>query len=359
MLVVTPAQTASFPFYFQQNGVLFDLEALSFQVFQAGDPPTQLYPAAPGQQQAIDVDAAPGREAIGEYVGTWAVPGGAVEGGYFVRWFWQVLPGGVIYTADVPFDVVTTSAIPVGPMYALPSEMREEGILATGPGSVQTARLLKAIVRASQYIEKITRRFFEARPLTVRVDGSRSGALLLEIPIVAVTSLLWSETRLTLASVPIESNSYRIYNRHLQGLTQPDDRAMPRIELYGIDNYVRSFVDGGAFFPGGKQNIQIDGVFGYTEPDGTPFGRTPDAIREATMRLAMKYAMRLGDKSAQEEASLAGRVLSESTRDQSVTYAALSSMTGSAGVGIGAFTGDPAIDSILLQYLAPPKVAVA
>jgi hypothetical protein len=92
-------------------------------------------------------------------------------------------------------------------------------------------------------------------------------------------------------------------------------------------------------------------VFGYTEPDGSPAGRTPEMIRHATKLLVMRDLPLLASTDQREDAQRRFRLTSERTRDQSYTLEALKLH--------GAFTGDPEIDNILVAFVRPPDLGAA
>ena len=104
-------------------------------------------------------------------------------------------------------------------------------------------------------------------------------------------------------------------------------------------------------WPRGSQNITLRGVFGYTEPDGSPSGKTPDLIRHATKLLVMRELPLLGNADQREDAQRRYRLTSERTRDQSYTLEALKLH--------GAFTGDPEIDNLLVAFVRPADVGAA
>jgi len=104
-------------------------------------------------------------------------------------------------------------------------------------------------------------------------------------------------------------------------------------------------------WPRGQQNVEARGVFGYTEPDGSPTGRTPELIRRVTMLLVLRELPLLGDVDAREDAQRRFRLTSERTRDQSYTLEALRLH--------GAFTGDPEIDNVLVAFMRPPDLGAA
>jgi hypothetical protein len=103
-------------------------------------------------------------------------------------------------------------------------------------------------------------------------------------------------------------------------------------------------------FPKGVGNIIASGYWGYTEPDGTFMGRTPFAIRRATMLLVLRNLSLLGSGDSSTKSQW--RILEERTRDQSYRLAPL------ASIGV-ILTGDPEIDLLLARYRRPAGLGAA
>ena len=130
-------------------------------------------------------------------------------------------------------------------------------------------------------------------------------------------------------------------------------RENPKIELVQLDttyyNYVPVFQTG-LNWPIGTQNVKINGIFGYTDPDGTSWGKTPDAIAEACKMLVIRNHAKLADP-ARDEWLRRSFITSERTRDQAISLADPSTR------GLATrFTGDPEIDQILAAYSRPPAM---
>ncbi len=113
------------------------------------------------------------------------------------------------------------------------------------------------IPRAQAQVERVTGRIFEPRAMTLTVNGSGTSWLHFGNPIIAITSIAEDGTL-------VDADGYIIHNRHLSGVTSPDDRIDPTVELYAD-----------AFEPGersvwseGVGNYEITGIFGYTDWDG-------------------------------------------------------------------------------------------
>ncbi|KKL22048.1 hypothetical protein LCGC14_2439310, partial [marine sediment metagenome] len=101
------------------------------------------------------------------------------------------------------------------------------------------------------------------------------------------------------------------------------------------------------------------GVFGYTDADGTPLGDTPVLLQHATKLLVLRDLPKLSDCDAREDAQRRWRLLAEKTSEQSYRLADISSRGSSAHVAVGAFSGDPEIDSVLVQFMRPPAMGSA
>jgi hypothetical protein len=342
----------AFVFYHAVHGILRDLAALSFQVFDVSTEakklaPLQVIPATLGERQAVAVDGAE-HLGTGRYAPLVDIPEDEAAGAHEIRWFWQYTGESAEREARQDFDVADAVPPLPGALYCLPSDLRAEGL----PSSTSDVRAMLAIGLASAYIERVTGRYFEPRYTPeLFLDGRNASSLLLNEPVIALESLAFDSAVLTFSEISVESGGYKVYNRHLSGLVQPDDRQNPRIDLYGIETSAgRGSILAGRF-PRGSQNVQVAGVFGYTEADGTPFGRTPALLRYCAQMLALRNIPRL-TSSARTEARDRPYVASESTREQSVSY----NRPASASAGI---TGDSEIDTLLLQFRRPFALGAA
>lgn len=347
MLIVSPGQSVGpgLPgpvFLFQSaDGAARDLFSLTYAIDDVtGSVPVEV--VAPTVVD-VDVDSA-ARIGVGAYAVTWAVPMGASPGPWRIRWSWVAEEGGVERACIVGFEV-----FPIAPsrvVYGRPSTLRTK-LPSTGPNAVSNAAIIEELEAAAVAIERFTRRQFYPVFKQLRLDGRSPGVLILWEPIIAVDSIeiragyspyvLWTH----------EAALWRVYNRHLTGMINPDDRNNPRIEFptewSRVDGTIQRTRRRGGFGRG-QQNVIVNGWFGYTEADGSPFGKTPVEIE------------RIGGLMVLDSLGAAGtggwRLKSESTREQSVTY-------GNAGGSsnafqyTGAFTGNPAIDNVLVAYRAP------
>ena len=102
-------------------------------------------------------------------------------------------------------------------------------------------------------------------------------------------------------------------------------------------------------FPQAAQNVRVQGLFGYTDPDGSPLGGTPAGIRKALMLLVQRNLPSLACETEGFDARFANRVISMETRDQKIAFA-------SKGLGEGGYTGDIEIDGLLSLYARPLRL---
>lgn len=247
------------------------------------------------------------------------------------------------------------------PVFALVSDLRDEGVTVTALPDVRARHLL---MLASLEVVRFTGRTFGPRYLSSMRDGRGGSILQLEEPIIAVEELVvGADSAIDTTTAPIDRVAYRVYNRHVsEGLLQPDDRENPKLEFRGYASLPRvtSYIDG-ARFTEGQQNVRVSGVFGYTEFDGSPTGGVPPLITRATMLLVARLSPLIGDPNSGIGDSTSWKVVEEQTRDQRVRFADLGSTAAAkSGTSLrGAFTGDPEIDTILASYARGPRFAAA
>jgi hypothetical protein len=247
--------------------------------------------------------------------------------------------------------------------YASLEDLRNEGL----PTSVPDARAILGLARATAMIDQVTRQWFEPRTRAFKLDANPGRDLWFEVPVIAPTGIALFDETIDLADLVV-------YNRHLtQGLTAPDDRANPRI-AWRQANYagteltrrISAYDDGSRRWYEDRQIVTVSGVFGYTDlgvgvPPGetvagsqipTTYGETPELIRYAALRLAMRFAYTIGSGLGTDLRNQA-RLMSETTRDQSYSL-------GGAGVGDNSYgiTGDLEVDNILMGFMAPIGVGV-
>lgn len=213
-------------------------------------------------------------------------------------------------------------------MYATALDLRAEGVTAA---EASDARLELLLAEASSLIDRVTGWFFEPRLLTLTLSGRGAPSIELPVPPIRVDRLLLGTMELSL---------------------DPS-------ELLVVGAPVQPGFDGPRFtrrhgrtFPRGHGNVVAEGLWGFTEYDGTPTGRTPPAIRRATMLLVLRSMAPLSDD-ASFEARSRWRIIEERTRDQSYRLDPARSATA------GNFTGDPEVDALLAPYVRPTPIGAA
>jgi hypothetical protein len=200
-------------------------------------------------------------------------------------------------------------------VYASLEDARSEGVTASEAGDVRLTTLLD---EATRTIDAVTGWFFEPRTLEFRLDGR--GSRVLETPV-----------------PPLRLDAVADEWGPIEGATILDGAPV-------LPGFVGGRL-GGAYFPKGRSNIRVRGLWGYTEADGTPLGRTPPAIRRACLLLALRGLAPLNDERSFDARSR-WRIVEERTRDQSYR------LGGWAGAG-PSLTGDPEVDTLLAPYVRP------
>lgn len=207
-------------------------------------------------------------------------------------------------------------------MYASVADLRAEGVTAT---EASDARLELLLDEASRLIDRVTGWFFEPRLLTLRLSGR--GVPTIELP---VPSIRLDRLTLGLSELPLDAEHLLVVGAPVQpGFDTP----------YLTRRHGR--------FPRGHGNVVAEGLWGFTEDDGTPTGRTPPAIRRATMLLVLRNLAPLADD-ASLEARSRWRIIEERTRDQSYKLDSTKAAAASASL-----TGDPEVDALLALYVRP------
>jgi hypothetical protein len=204
--------------------------------------------------------------------------------------------------------------------------MRDEGVTEH---QASDDRLLALLSEASGIIDRICGWFFESRQLRYLLDGRGTPSIEPPAPPIRI------------GLIKIDGATFAIDDSNLFVIGAPVSNGFdaPRLTLRG------------AIFSRGEGNVVVDGLWGYTEDNGTPEGQTPLAIRRACMLLVLRWLPQLGDQDASNDARLRWRIIEEKTRDQSYKL----DRPGSDF----SLTGDPEIDALLLPYRRPPGLGAA
>jgi len=209
--------------------------------------------------------------------------------------------------------------------YATIEDIRDEGFSIA---EISDERARRALDEASAMIDAVTGQFFAPRALSLVLEGRGAPSLWLPVPILRLDSLVvqgapWSTDEDDLAIVG--------------GPVTPGADGPRLTRHWGV-------------FPRGA-SIRVEGLWGYTEPDGTPRGRTPLAIRRACLLLLTRLASPLAND-ASTDARTQWRIVEERTRDQSIRLADPSARA-------PVLTGDAEIDGLLWPYTRRPGFGAA
>lgn len=211
--------------------------------------------------------------------------------------------------------------------YATVADMRGEGVTEA---MASDARLCALIEEASRVVDHHAGWFFDARQQTFHLDGRGTPTVEPPIPPIALSRLAVGGSDLSL---------------------HPDDLLVVGSPVAPDFHAPRITLRHGRRFPKGSGNVEVEGLCGYTEPDGTPHGRTPLEIRRATMLLVLRLLPPLGDVETASDARSRWRIIEERTRDQSYKLAPDSRAA--------PLSGDPEVDAILARYRRPPGLGAA
>jgi len=141
--------------------------------------------------------------------------------------------------------------------YLTVQDIRDAGIAAS---VASNAAVLAAIKTWQSFVEAACQQWFEARSITMKLDGNDSDMLFFAVPIVSVEYL-----KANGSEDELSTDLYEIYNSR----TYPDDRRNPRIKLIRSEAYRDIFVEpltlGRLKFRKGRRNQEVKGEFGFIE----------------------------------------------------------------------------------------------
>lgn len=274
---------------------------------------------------------------------------------------YKMVAGGPDYIQTIDFEVLDPADWATGMGYVGYLSTRLALADSYVASTVTRQRLHRLIDEFSRRIEQWTGRWFEPRYVKLKKAGQDSPVLLLQQPIIAIEDIyaVWKTTTGE-DTYKYEQYLYKVYNRHLDGFSEEDDRGNPRIELTDVTGTQLPPTTDFAW-PYGNQNIELRGVFGYTDPDFDPnsgqiaIGKTPADLARAVGILAGRAT---SDPTMSDPTTwLSGSIRSMRTRDQSISFGGSSGgSSGGGGGGISDLSGDSLVDSILVKYCQPPAV---
>ena len=332
------------PFFYQEEGLLKDIYALRFEVFRVSG----ATPLVSVTVNTDDCELGGDKLSTGYYIGQLNPTTSSLDvGPYEIVWYYKVESTSSEKVASYRFEILD-------PRYFRFSARFESYV---GSDIVQLAAYdlqdrQRALMEASREVDRLTGRIFFPKYMellhTVRPSSKR---IWLDQPIIGVGEIILESAGVvtgTLSTYELDNQAIRIYNRHLSGLLSPDDRDNSRIAFASIGVPAASIEP--AFFPSGVKNIRIKGAFGYTDPDGSPFGEVPQPLKDVVLYLAFR---RLVDPLGIDPTLTSpGRIRSAKTRDQSISF-------DTSGYSSSSLTGDVRYDQILADYCRPFHVGVA
>ncbi len=205
-------------------------------------------------------------------------------------------------------------------MYASVADLRAEGV---APEMATDERLAGTLAEASAVIDRVTGWFFEPRTMSLQLDGRGTPAMEPPVPPIRID-------RVSVGGVPFELGEFDVEGAPVQPWFVAPSLRLKR----------------GICFPRAVGNVLVEGVWGYTEADGTEMGRTPFPIRRATMLLALTLIPRIGDGDGGAEVRNRWRLVEERTRDQSYRLAPVDQL-------VEPMTGDAVVDQLVARYRRP------
>ncbi len=327
-----PDQAICLATVFSKLGVPFDPAAVVGVRITDKDPRDPSYVEGTNLLQTI-AQTGITKVGIGNYQYVTDVTTIQAVGEYFDVVEFQFEVGGESFFIYNKFTVTANGVPKLG--YITPQDLYDEGL---SEAKYPAAMLNRRIQYNTKAIEMFTGNWFEPRKMFLEIDGPGAWELQLDIPIVNVDEVTLLDREFPVTKVfTFTLEDLVIYNRHItQALLEPDDRHDPRI--------------GNVYFPRGRQNIRIEGTFGYTDQ----FGQTPIEIIRALTLMVLRDKEPLASKKRKGSlvSGLAGPLLSETTDGHSYTLGGYSLSLGATAY----YTGDPEIDQILLAHRRPMKL---
>lgn len=216
--------------------------------------------------------------------------------------------------------------------YVTVSDLRSEGV-PSDPYSDEEVQA--AIDFASEYIERITLKYFEARTETRTFDGNGSETLPLDMPIVTLTKVEWQQFgNSPLVEQPL--TEFKAYNR------VPTDQYYPKIAIFRSNSWdIESRYFG--VFPRGTLNIAVTGSWGWLEKQADGTLVTPKQIKKIVKILAVAWLDQIGGGGLLSVLRSYG--ITEEKTDRH-SYKLSEAMSG------GSLTGIPIVDMVLRRYMA-------
>ncbi len=327
------------------GGILADVFSIEYAIFDVSTDakylePVQVHPPS----GRLDADSV-GTQA-GHYVAAWTPDTVEPLGRHRVVFYVVDEDGDDEREITYDFDVLPAGLRWRGG-YALISDLRAEGIAI---GAVSDKKAIELLAFVKKQIDRWTGNFFEPVFSSIVIEDTKSQSNWLDVP------LLWLES--------VETNGGEVW-RYRRFAERTGDTA--EVDIAVATDFDPNLGDNSRLTlrvvlprysilltqAGGFLTVNVAGLFGLTDKsEDLDTGETPDAIKRAAIMLVVRQSGALSDSEGNFDAQNAYRVKDIRTRDQGITYGDAGGSSGSAGD----FSGDPAIDNLLLEFTAGPYV---
>lgn len=331
------------PFFYQEEGILVDLYSLRYEVYPAGS--TVLKASGTINQDGCDVGG--NRVSAGYYVAP--LDSSLLDQGcHEIVWFYKTTGSSEELQLSYKFEVLNPAKFRTGIGYE--AYVGSDHPLLDPFPMDDRQRFLQVV---SREVDRLTGRFFFPKFITLKHSVRPPSSIIwVDQPIIGLASVVFESSGVvssTLTETDVELEDLRIFNRHLAGVITPDDRDNPKIGFARVGRVVDLIEP--PIFPTGLKNIKVEGVFGYTDPDGGPFGMVPLPLQEVVERLTYRRIVDPGGTDIMLQDP--NRVKKAKTRDQEIQFDTSGYSSGSS------MTGDARLDDILYDYFRPAHVGVA
>lgn len=309
---------------------------------------------------AINTADAPGGQKLG--TGRYVIPTGSTSGWAYgthrVTVSFKFSATGDTYTIWFDFELLSSIEFPNGAAYSGFASTKD--LLRDGhAGSLTADNIHRHIHRISRQLEHSLRgRWFEPRYMTMQLDSPASSVLWLDEAVIALEKVeaVSQSPNLNEVVYLYPQDVYKVYNRHLDGLLDPDDRDNPRLELVSPTAYYSSYLgtppDAGVgrfSWPEASQHVYATGVFGYTEYElGSNRSHIGEAPYDVRLAVGVLLSRHLADPLlADVTTHNPGNLRSYRTRDQAISLGG----TSSGGIESNQITGDALLDLRLARFM--------
>ena len=210
-----------------------------------------------------------------------------------------------------------------------------------------------AILGWQEFIDRATDQFFEPKVATVVLDGTDSDTLHFGVPIIDIT-----EIKVNNNANALDTTLFKVYNRQE---APNDDRRNPRIKLIRDDEsrdiFANPIIHGRLLFRKGRQNQEVTGSFGFTEPGGA----VPFLIQRALLLLVIEKLSTpiIADPAGPsvELTGMRGPILEEVTDGHKLKFQARGGSVKASPKGLRGITENAEILDIIKLYKAPLRMA--